>query len=234
MKTKMSRTVIVRMTPSFRRDIIDGIDEMEHFKNFTLDAIKNEKKSIQQRFDKHTKNLTEEEIINYCQWNSEDYFLIDAVFKTISLYSFIVIFYSYIENSLNTLCNAEYTDIELLHKKEGKPSFNIRYIDMKGVGIQRAKLYLEKVIGIDFHVNKRPWSEVNTLRKIRNVIVHNEGYASSDDIEKDDNIIQHIKHGRLEITDHGHDMNKKILIKPEYLDFILSTVRIFFKNIERK
>lgn len=223
----------MRMTPSFRRDILRGIDEMEDFKNFTLDAIKNEKKSIEQKFNKDTMNLTEEERRNYYDWNSEDYFLIDAVFKTISLYSFIAIFYSYIENSLNTLCNAEYTDRKLLYEKEGKPSFNIRYSDMNGEGIQRAKLYLNKVIGIDLHVNEKPWSEINTLRIIRNAIVHNEGYAS-DNIENDGNIIQHIKNGRLEITDHGDNRRGKMLIKPEYLDFILSTVRGFFENIELK
>jgi len=224
----------VRITPSFRRDIVNGIDHMEHFKNFTLNALKNEKKLIEQRDNKNTRNLTAEEIRNYYDWNSEPYFLIDAVFKTISLYSFIVTFYSYVENSLNTLCNAEYSDKEQLHKKEGKPPFNIRYGDMKGEGIQRARLYLEKVIGINLHVGKKPWSEINTLRKIRNVIVHNEGYTPSDDIEKDGNIRQHIKDGRLEITDHGHDMNGRILIRPEYLGFILSTVREFFEKIELK
>jgi len=220
-----SLNFFIRIAPAFRRNVLHRFYNIERFRQFTLSAIENEKKSIEERFDKDTKGLTEEEIHEYFDWNAEDYSIVEDVFTTISLYSFIVILYSYIEDGLNIICNAEYSDKARLHKKENMPPFLIRYKDMKGKGIKRAKLYLEKVIGLNLHSNKNPWSEIDTLRKIRNTIVHSDGTAS-EEIEKDGNIEKHIKAGRIEITDHG-----KLKVNPSYTEYILLKVQQFIKDI---
>jgi len=51
---------------------------------------------------------------------------------------------------------------------------------MHGKGINRAKLYLEKVFNVDLHTGRQPWEEIDALRKIRNAIVHDEGWASEE------------------------------------------------------
>lgn len=224
------RNSFLRMAPSFRGYVLSKLEDLEQFKFFTLSSIKAEKKSTQKRFEKDTKKLSEEQIKEYFDRNAEDYFLVEDIFPTISMYSFIIILYSYIENGLNTICNAEYSDKSRFHKKKGFPPFSIKYKDMKGDGISRSKLYLEKVIGLNLNTDKKPWTEIDTLRKIRNVIVHDNGRIS-DQIEKDGNIRQHIKHRRLKITDHGTKTSGKILIKPEYLEFILTNAKQFIKNI---
>ncbi len=231
-RNKKFRNTFLRMAPRFRKHVLHKFDGMEEFKHFTLSAIENEKESIQKRFDKDTKDLTEEEIQEYHEWNSEDYFLVEDVFRTISMYSFIVILYSYIENGLNTICNAEYSDKARYHRKEGKSPFLIRWNDMKGEGIKRSKLYLEKVIGLNLHAGEKPWSEIDTLRKIRNAIVHSDGTVS-DQITNDLNVKQHINNGLFEITDQAPNTLGKIMIKPGYLDFILANVKQFFENIEQ-
>jgi hypothetical protein len=232
-KSEKLRNKFLRMAPTFKRYVLRKFEDMEEFKRFTLAAIEDEKKSIQKRFDKDTKDLTKEEIEEYYDWNSEDYFLVEDVFKNISMYSFIVIFYSYIESGLNTICNVEYSDIARYHRKQGEPPFLIRCKDMKGEGIKRSKLYLEKVIGLNIHAGEKPWSEIETLRKIRNAIIHDDGTVSGQIID-DGNVKQHINNGLLEITDHGHNTLGKIIINDGYLDFILAHTKQFFENIEER
>lgn len=224
------RNRIMKIAPSFRQFVIHRIDEIDQFRFFLITSIKNEKSSIECRFAKETKDLTEEEIREYFDWNSDDYFMVKDVFTNLSMASFIVLLYSYIEDGLFTICNAEYSDKARHNKKIGAPPFELRYVDMKGDGIQKAKLYLEKVIGLNLHTNKKPWSEVDTLRKIRNSIVH-EDRRVSEKIEKDNNIRLHVKAGRLEITDHGPEVYGQIMVKAEYLDYIIPVVKKFFEEI---
>lgn len=177
-ENNLSKRKMFSMAPHFKNFVVRRFDEMDEFKRFTLAAIKDEKKSILDRDERITKNLSEEQKEEYYEWNSEDYFMVEDVFTQINLRSFIVILFSYIEDGLNTLCNAAYSDRARYHEKKSMESFNVKYQDMQGKGITRAKLYLEKVIGYNLHTEKKPWKEIETLRKIRNAIVHEDGYAN--------------------------------------------------------
>ncbi|MEA1972591.1 MAG: hypothetical protein U9N34_04765 [Candidatus Cloacimonadota bacterium] len=199
---------------------------MEEFKHFTLSSIENEKQTISDRFDRDTKVLSKEEKEEYFEWNSDDYFMIEDVFTQISVRSFIVILFSYIEDGMNILCNAEYSDKVRYQKKEGLDEFKVKYTDMQGKGIKRAKLYLEKIIGRNLNSDKQPWSEIETLRKIRNTIVHSDGDAR-DSLKNDGNFTRHLNAGRLKLNDHD-----KIIIESGYLDYILINAREFFIGIE--
>lgn len=225
-KSKNVRNMFLRLSPTFQSFVIHRLDEMEEFKRFTLSSIEDEKKSISARFDRDTKYLSEEQKEEYFDWNSEDYFMVEDVFTQVSMKSFIVILFSYIEDGMNTLCNAEYSDKARYHKKEGLEEFKVKYTDMQGKGISRAKLYMEKIIGCNLHSDKKPWSEIETLRKIRNTIVHDDGNAN-DSLKNDANFKQHLNDGRLKLENHD-----KIKIEPTYLDYILIKVREYFSEIE--
>lgn len=222
------RGMSIRLAPSFKDFVISRLDEMGKFKDFTLDAIENEKKAISDRFDRDTLGLTEEQKNEYFEWNAEDYFMIEDVFTQISLRSFVVILFSYIEDGMNTLCNAEYSDKSRQQRKKGEEDFAVKYTDMQGKGITRAKLYLEKVIGCNLRSETKPWSEIETLRKIRNAIVHEDGNAS-DNLVNDGNFKQHINNGRIKLKNHG-----QIMIDSEYLNYILPQVREYLIGIELK
>lgn len=224
--SKKIRNTVMRFAPSFKDFVITHLDEMEEFKRFTLAAIENEKKTISDRFTRDTQELSEEEKNEYFEWNSEDYFIVEDVFTQISLRSFIVILFSYIEDGMNTLCNAEYSDRSRYQKKNGLEEFKVKCIDMQGKGIIRAKLYLEKVIGRNLHTERKPWSEIETLRKIRNAIVHEDGNANGS-LKSDGNFKQHINTGRIKLKSHG-----QIIIDSEYLNYILPQVREYFTEIE--
>jgi len=227
-KSKKFKDMFIKMAPTIKNFVVHRFDDMEEFKRFTLAAIIDEKKSISDRFDRDTKDLSEEQKQEYFDWNSEDYFMVEDVFTQISLRSFVVILFSYIEDGMNTLCNVVYSDKARYQKKKGLEKFNVKYTDMQGKGINRAKLYLEKVIGCNLHTEKKPWSEIETLRKIRNAIVHEDGNAN-DSLKNDSNFKHHLIDGKFKLENHG-----QIIIDPEYLDYILPQVREYFGGIELK
>lgn len=108
---------------------------------------------------------------------------------------------------------------------------NLSVRDMKGTGIDRAKLYLKKVVGLDLHVEDKPWREIKALNKIRNTLVHSDGFIDRNFIN-DGTIKSCIEKGFLEIESTHDNANDKIIIKFEYLDWIIAQAREFFKNIE--
>jgi hypothetical protein len=192
-------------------------DDLEKFKSFTLLSINNEIKIEKKNIDSLIQNG--EEYVD-----GADYLYIKDVFEKLSFRSFVVILYSFIEDMLNKLCNPSLIDADHWLEVRGIKPLTLKYTDMRGDGVIRAGLYLEKVVGLDLHKDKKPWSEIKTLGKIRNLIVHDRGRAN-DNIMEDTNIKQHLKNSRLFIFDD-------IEISSEYLDFILPTVRTFFKNID--
>jgi hypothetical protein len=215
--SESSQAVYRKLILQKRNLIISDFNDLERFMSFTLSAIESEIKSEKESTDKLAE--TEEYV------DGAEYVIIKAVLERHSLNSFVVILFSFIEDMLNKLCDPAPFDDDGWLKVRGIKPLTLKYTDMKGEGVKRAKLYLEKVIGLNLHVDKQLWSEIDTLRKIRNSIVHNRG-ETNDEIIKNANIKQHVEKGRLYIS------NNEIEICSEYLEFILPTVLNFFQNIE--
>ena len=226
---KRVRDVLIPAAPRILSLVISRFDDMEQFKHFMLSAIEKEKKSVEKRFTEFTKDMTDEEIQD-ADWFSDDYFMVENVFSKISLHSFIIVLYSYVERGLNSLCNAKYWDMARLDKKQGREPFKVRYWDMHGDGIRRAKLYLEKVLRVDLHAGEQPWAEIDALRRIRNAIVHEGGWAN-EELAKNQCVKASIKKGYVEIEQRRDGSLGKIIIKPGYLDWITKQAREFFRKV---
>lgn len=209
---------------------ISKMNDLEEFKRFTLSAIEDEKRSIHDSFMRQTKGLDEKDVENYKDLYGEEYFMVEGFFSATSLNAFVVILYSYIESGLNSLCNAMYSDQRNKCKKEGGQPLQIKYKDISGTGIIRAKRYLEKVFDVDLYAGEQPWAEINALRKIRNDIVHNEGWAS-ENTDKDACIQGCVSKDRIKIERSRNGSPRKLILKPEYLDWILGHTQTFFSNI---
>lgn len=216
----------MRFVPMVESMILNKMDEMEDFKSFINSSIEREKKAVEERMKRATKGMSEKEMEEYYEWFSEDYVKIDDLFAQISINAFLIMLYSYIESGLNSLCDAERHDRKI----------DIRYKDMKGKGIEQAKIYLEKVIRLNLKTEDNPWKEIRALNKIRNAIVHEEG-SGTEEIANDERIKASVKKGFIdieirEIEKNGkiHKNFGKIVIKPAYLDYIIPQVRKFFEN----
>ncbi len=152
------------------------LDDMERFKEFIISAIESQKKDVQGRAAKRdTSGMSEDEIERFREFDADDYYLVEDAFSEMVMNSFVIILYSYIEDWLNCSSDHFYYEQQEKCKERGEQSIEIKYTDMKGNGIDRAGLYLEKIFKFDLHRGELPWQEIKALQKIRNILVHNGG-----------------------------------------------------------
>ena len=125
--------------------------------------------------------------------------------------------WSYLENSLNILCQIyEYHN-----------SLNVNYKDMKSKarGIDRAKLYLTKVVQLDFPTSLN-WNEIKKLQNIRNKIVHSYSEVNNNEIQILSNInyFQYLKLYPLNST-------SIIEIEELFLECVITIFESFYKGL---
>lgn len=129
--------------------------------------------------------------------------------------SAIVSIYTYLEFLLDDFCKK-------VHKHE---EMKISPKDFSGSGIFRSKLYLSKVVFINFDKVNSEWEEIIKFNEIRNFLVHSNGVASSSEAKT--KILKTID-GVVGVSlkrDH-------IKVSQSYIYKTLSTIEKFLKEIE--
>lgn len=175
--------------------------------------------------------MIKEELVDYNKFlNDDDLYLklgpkfafernhfhnLSAEFPNTQRKSTFISLISYFENSMNELC-----EIYEYHNK-----LTVNYKDMNGKGIERAKLYLVKIVGLDFPTTKN-WSEIKILQRIRNNFVHSysEVYPENDQLIYEVNSIKHLKLYKLQ--------TKSLLqVEDNFLEYVLEIFENFYKEL---
>lgn len=193
-------------------------DKLERFREYTLEIeskFSADKNRLADSFSEATEGLNDDEIREVEDYFSDDYYIIEEIHVGLYRRSTLVSVYSFLENSLNTLCRH-------LYKRHG---YSVEVGDLRGEGIIRAKSYLEKLAGIDFSMLNGEWSKISSFNKIRNCIVHSEGnIKASKSATQLDNIVN---------TSSGLSLRdgRYIKIDREYIDFIITTIEKFMDKL---
>ena len=122
---------------------------------------------------------------------------------------------SYFENSMNELC-----EIYEYHNK-----LPVNFKDMSGQGVERAKLYLIKIVGLDFPTSKG-WNDIKILLRIRNNIVHSysEVYTENKQLVSDIKSFQYLTLYKLQ--------TKSLLqIEEKFLYSVIEIFESFYKEL---
>lgn len=117
--------------------------------------------------DKRTENHEDDSQYDYRP--SDALKEIELIYLRMHRYAAILAIYSYLESSLNKLCN------ELKIKK----NIQLSVSELNGDGIFRCRKYLHHLVGIDFIKINDQWSKLSELNKIRNCIIHADGNAEN-------------------------------------------------------
>lgn len=209
------------------RFVMGGFDEIDDFNDFMKSAIKREQNLTSERLNKGASGLEGEDLEQYWDIFAEDYQKIGAVFEKLALDSFVVMLYSRVETGMATLCNGLRQD----RQKEKGEAIRLRYNDLRGGYLDQARLYMEKVLGVDLDLGNNPqWPEIVALRTLRNAIVHKEGWLST----QNETLKKHIKQGLVELRNQEEEngqVSGRIVVHPEYIDYILPQIRAFFRDI---
>lgn len=166
-RTKLAQAMIRSRTGDKLEEIKQYYEELE--RKFQADKKQLSKRYKEKVADDNLHPDIKREVDEYF---AEEHYIIENIFLKSFRYSMVVTSYSLLEIAMNDLCHY------LRHSK--KLSLNLD--EIKGEGIERAKLYLSKVCSIDFPERSAEWNDIQKVNRIRNCIVHAEGdieYAKS-------------------------------------------------------
>ncbi len=129
--------------------------------------------------------------------------------------SLAISIYSFLEHHMNLICN----HLDEFH------SSSLTLKDLKGDGIKRAKLHLEKVHSLDFSKLNSCWSFLSNFNKVRNCLVHTDGDTS----------LMRSKTTLVNVVDSSDGLSlikeKQIKIEKDYIHDCIYQMGIFLTKI---
>ncbi|GAA6133953.1 hypothetical protein NBRC116188_07420 [Oceaniserpentilla sp. 4NH20-0058] len=179
-------------------DKIEAVFEEERKQYIQADKIEQER----------TKN--DEDDHNYNYEYSQALREIEMVYLRMHRYTAILTLYSYLEDTLNQICDISKKNL-VIEKS---------YKNFKGSGIKRAKEYLKKEINVDFTCVNSEWSALSILNELRNCIMHGNGNLLYD---------EHKERGFKVIVNNYNYFEE---IEGRFVFFSSEYVRKMFNNVE--
>jgi hypothetical protein len=131
--------------------------------------------------------------------------------------SLFIAAYSVLETHLNSLA----TD-----KQEYK-GIALALNDVRGQGIERAQLYLKKVVGEPFPDKSIEWQVLKRLGDVRNILVHRYGRVDESGSRDKDLVAWMKASGHVEIF----PLVGIIYLAPTFTEFVVSNIEAFFRHL---
>jgi hypothetical protein len=148
-------------------------------------------------------------------WDLEGIF--EGYFPDLQRRSALITLYSFLEHELEELCGLFIRDENL------KVSLN----DMRGTGIERALLFLEKIVGLQIDKGTATWQEVKNIQKVRNLVVHNDAKLKDRSGNPKADVIKYVE-GSVYLSG-----DEEINILDGYLLHVLETFDRQFQEIDK-
>lgn len=187
-------------------------NSIERYKNNVEIALQDDKNENQTEHDVQT--ITKYKGFHSSSWNLDVIFIdfYPNLLRRSSLLSLIGVF----EKELNDLCK--------LYKAVKKYHIDIQ--DLKGMGLERASLYLEKVASIDVCRDSKEWAQIKNIQKIRNIVAHRSGSLLDNSGKADKSLTNYIN------TVDSLEGDDEIVIKEGFLKHVLSVYASYFKLLD--
>lgn len=189
---------------------------------FTESALENEKIQFNEIYQTRVSGLTAEKKKNFDQFSIGIHWKLYDVFPNLQWNSIFNSAYTMFENHMNELCK--------IYEKETTKKNSLK--DLKGQGIERAKTFLSKVIGITNVFDSKEWSEIQDYSKVRNILVHTSGELDLSQ-KKHKEVFDYAKnHPKLIVYPESPDSDSaQVTILPEFIYEALICYRIILGKI---
>ena len=155
------------------------IDYLKKYFEIIESVFEDESKSLSKLIrneDEKTKSDIDDR--NYDYRYCDSLMEIEFVYLRMHRYASILALYSFLESSMSKIC----------HQKKLELNLPISAEEIKGDGIVKYKKYLSEYCKSDFSTINKIWSDLVTLNKVRNCIMHCSGDASK--IKRTDDFIK--------------------------------------------
>jgi len=189
---------------------------------FTEAALEQEKEKFISIHNTRVNELTPEDKRKFDELAIEIHWKLHDVFPTLQWTSIFNSAYSLFERHLNDLC-------VILGKHAAT---KIELTDLNGHGIERAKIFLSKIVGITKVFGSTEWTDIQNYAKVRNILVHTSGKLDLTK-EKHKKVFDYAKRQpKLVVYPEEPESGwSQIIILPEYIYDSLLSYRIFLGKI---
>jgi len=151
------------------------LEQMGRYLDLLHTAIIDNKKQFDASIEKIANDMSEEEKQEFYSFNEDDFVEVSSDFPRLLFSSFVVSWYSFVENHLIDFCRA----------RNFKISISIQDNENYGEGIRRAYNFLNRAAG--YQIDNVHWQELTRIGKTRNKIIHNNGRLSFSYFDKPSN-----------------------------------------------
>lgn len=189
---------------------------------FTEESLEHEKIKLNKNYKKKIGELSPDEKDDFEQFAIEVHWKLHDVFPVFQWTSIYNSAYNMFEKHINDLCKIY----------EKKRTIKIGLKDLKGQGIERAKIFLSKVIGITNVFDSKEWSEIQDYSKVRNILVHTSGELDLTQ-KKHKEIFDYAKNHPKLILNHDspNSDSVQLIILPDFIYEALICYRIILGRI---
>jgi len=212
----------------------NSFNNLKHYYNEIAPMIKSEKERIienNKKLQEDLKKASKEEQYQYYDYYADDWYMSKNV-EISFCNSILVSIYTIIEKYFNIICD----------ELESEKSLPIKYTDLNGQGVTRAKMYLEKLAGITFDTKESKF--LSGINAVRNIIAHEDGELydiSKLNLGKIKNITEQAKGIIIkEVEFYDETINtsqkipSKIEIHLEFIEYCLEQGILIFKSLISK
>lgn len=204
------------------------IDRLENFRRYTdeLDSkFHSDKQALINSYDLPRESLgrDEYEYQEIMEFLSDDVSQIENVFVGTFRRSTVVSLYSFLEKQMVMLCKR-------LKKKDNLP---ISLADLQKSGVEGSRIYLSKIAGLDFQSNGMNgyWVDLMKFNKVRNQIVHEEGYVKRSEAPAELTSLEVIIRDTSGLS---YGWNNQITVERAFIDSTIDTIEKFLTNLYKQ
>ncbi|MCU8408838.1 hypothetical protein M2G69_21820 [Vibrio vulnificus] len=195
-----------------------GLKEYKHYSQVLEQKFREDREGRRADFDEECKQYSEVERAEIEEFYAKDFMEVSDMKLSLYRSSTLVSLYTFLESSLHKMCL--YT--------QRKNGFAVEVSELRGEGIVRAKTYLEIHGIINSDSLNGVWSNLSSFNKVRNCLVHCNGYVDS---YKNKKQIISIVNGSTYLS---WDDKGKLVIDKEYLEFITGEVEKYLLEVHRQ
>lgn len=192
-------------TLSLLRDLSDYLNTLEE----GLGKVDEEKS---RRFDLHSGNVDDE---SNTSWELEEHSLRFGIkFPNMLRYSFIVLLFILFEQRTRSLCK---------EVRDRKNSLILKLNDLNGGFVERVTLFLTKVVSL-LPEDSVHWKELEILQKVRDCIVHTNGFLPD---SRDRDFLAKFVTSKIGIS----CFDDYLTLEYEFCETMLKSVKNFFDTV---
>jgi hypothetical protein len=136
--------------------------------------------------------------------------------------SFFVSLYSLLESQMEDECRA---------RRQARNDIRLSLGDLSGKGIDRAKRYLTKVLGVSSIFGTSEWQRIKKYNLLRNCIVHNEGRLQGFGGQKD--LREYINDNQQKLSLRKWLGQEEVVLSKEFCKEAVNAIDRFLQELKQ-